>query len=51
MDTKQTDRDEIAFEMWVYRRIGHILWKEKKTDKSVLKNLKMKQELLKEMKI
>jgi hypothetical protein len=30
-----------AFEMWVYRRIGHISWKEKKTNKAVLEKLGM----------
>jgi hypothetical protein len=39
-----------AFEMWVYRRIGHISWKEKKTNKAVLEMLGMKQDLLKEVK-
>jgi hypothetical protein len=36
--------------MWVYRRIGHISWKEKKTNKAVLEKLVMKQDLLKEVK-
>jgi hypothetical protein len=39
-----------SFEMWVNRRIGHISWKEKKTNKAVLEKLGMKQELLKESK-
>ena len=39
-----------AFEMWVNRRIGHISWKEKKTNKAVLEKLGMKQDLLKEVK-
>jgi hypothetical protein len=37
-----------AFEMCVYRRIGHISWKEKKTNKAMLEKLGMKQDLLKE---
>jgi hypothetical protein len=36
-----------AFEMWVYRRIGHISWKE---NKAVLEKLGIKQDLLKEVK-
>ena len=40
-----------AFEMWIYRRIGHISWKEKQTNKAVLTKLGMKQELLMEIKI
>ena len=40
-----------AFKMWVYRRIGHISWKEKKTNKAVLEKLGMKQDLLEEVKI
>jgi hypothetical protein len=39
-----------AFEMWVYTRIGHISWKEKKTNKAVLEKLGMKQNFLKEVK-
>jgi hypothetical protein len=39
-----------AFEMWVYRRIEHISWKERKTNKAVLEKLGMRQELLKEVK-
>jgi hypothetical protein len=40
-----------AFEMWLYRRIGHISWKEKTTNKTVLEKLGMKHDLLKEVKI
>jgi hypothetical protein len=44
-------KDKInAFEIWVYRRIGHLSWKEKKTNKAVLEKLAMKQDLLKEVK-
>jgi hypothetical protein len=39
-----------SFEMWVYRRIGHISWKEKKTNKAVLEVLGIKQDLLNEVK-
>src|SRR5579871_1765085 len=39
-----------AFEMWIYRRIGRISWKDKKTNKEVLENLGMKRVLLKELK-
>jgi hypothetical protein len=39
-----------AFEIWVYRRIGHKSWKEKKTNKAVLEKLGMKQDLLNEVK-
>ena len=39
-----------AFEMWAYRRMGHISWKEKKTNKAVLEKLGMKQDLLNEVK-
>jgi hypothetical protein len=34
--TKMTEDKINAFEMWVYRRIGNISWKEKKTNKAVL---------------
>ena len=37
-----------AFEM--YRQIGHISWKEKKTNKAVLEKLGTKQDILKEVK-
>jgi hypothetical protein len=37
-------------EMGVYRRIGHISWKKKKTNKAVLEKLGMKQKLLEEVK-
>jgi hypothetical protein len=48
------ENDKInAFEMPIglYRRIGHISWKEKKTNRAVVKKLKIEEELLKEMKI
>jgi dihydroneopterin aldolase len=39
-----------TLEMWVYRRIGYLSWKEKKTNKAVLDKLEMRQDLLKEAK-
>ena len=48
---KQLEDRIDAFEMWVYRRIGRTSWKEKKTNKEVLKTLNMKKELLREIKI
>ena len=48
---KQLEDRIDAFEMWVYRRIGRTSWKEKKTNKEVLRTLNMKKELLREIKI
>jgi preprotein translocase subunit SecE len=31
--------------MWIYRRMGKIVWPEKKTNNEVLKQLKLKREL------
>jgi hypothetical protein len=31
-----------ALEMWIYRRLGKIVWSEKKTNNEVLKQLKLK---------
>ena len=43
------DRIE-TFEMWMYRRIGRISWKDRKTNEEVLNILGVKRELLKEIK-
>ena len=43
---KKTEQRIEAFEMWIYRRIGRIGWKEKKTNDELLKRLKMNRELL-----
>jgi hypothetical protein len=40
-----------AFEMWVFRRLGRISWKERLTNESVLKRIGMKRELLLDLKI
>ena len=48
---KKLEKNIEAFEMWIYRRIGRVSWKEKKTNKEVLQQLGMKKELLKEIKI
>jgi hypothetical protein len=40
-----------AFEMWIFRRIGRISWKERLTNESVLKRIGMKRELLQDQKI
>ena len=47
MDIRQENRKKIeALEMWIYRKIGRIVWSEKKTNYEVLKQLKLKRELL-----
>ena len=40
-----------AFEMWIFRRLGRISWKERLTNESVLKRIGMKRELLQDLKI
>ena len=35
-----------AFEMWIYRRLGHISWQQKKTNEEVLRIVNGKKELL-----
>jgi hypothetical protein len=47
---KQLEGRITAFEMWIYRRIGGISWKQKVTNIDVLKRLGMKKELLGEIK-
>jgi hypothetical protein len=33
--------------MWIYRKMGKIVWSEKRTNNEVLKQLKLKRELIK----
>jgi hypothetical protein len=42
---KKAEKKIEALEMWVYKRIGKIVWSEKKTNNEVLKQLKLKREL------
>jgi ribonucleotide reductase beta subunit family protein with ferritin-like domain len=48
VDIRQESREEnrSPIEMWIYRRMGKIIWSEKKTNNKVLKQLKLKRELL-----
>ena len=46
---KQMEKRIEAFEMWTYRRIGRVSWKENKSNKEVLQQLGVKKELLKEL--
>jgi hypothetical protein len=48
---KQMERKIDAFEMWVYRKIGCISWKQKVTNSEVLKKLGTKRELLNVLKV
>ena len=48
---KDTTNKIEAFEMWVYRRIARISWKDKVSNEDVLKRLGVKRELLSSMKI
>jgi hypothetical protein len=49
-ETRTLDKKAIkkieALEMWIYRRLGKIVWSEKKTNNEVLKQLKLKREQL-----
>ena len=38
-----------ALEVWIYRRICRISWKQKQSNKEVLEKLGMKRELMKEI--
>jgi hypothetical protein len=42
---KKAEKKIGALEMWIYRRMGKIVWSEKKTKNEVLKQLKLKREL------
>ena len=46
MDTKVISDKLEAFEMWLYRRMLRILWKEHKTNEEVLNKMKTKISLL-----
>ena len=48
--SKKLERRIEAFEMWTYRRMGKISWKEKKSNIEVCRMLEVKQSLLKEIK-
>ena len=48
---KQMEDRINAFEMWIYRRIGRTSWKERKTNTEVMEKLKVKKELLMDIKI
>ena len=48
--TKTSERKIKAFEMWTYRRMARISWKERKTNKEVCDALGLETNLLKEMK-
>jgi hypothetical protein len=42
---KKVEKKIEALEMWIYRRMGKIIWSEKKTNNEILKQLKLKRKL------
>jgi len=50
LDSKKSRKEQIeSAEMWFYRRILRIKWTEKRTNKSLLEQLSVKWQLLKEI--
>ena len=50
MTKKSTEARIKAFEMWCYRRMDRVSWREKKSNENVLKNIRIKTTFLETIK-